>query len=587
MRPRRILAAVALPGALTLVGCQSMSDIDRKIERVIAARSTALGEDAAPPRTRVKEPVPVPDSVIADEDPETTNPDARELVFSPAPDLSVEKRLERLRAFSAVADDAERVDLGDALRIAQDHAREYRTAEEEYLLAAIRLLIERHRWSPRFFDDLAVDLDAVPTGDGSYETALSIINTLGVTQRLPYGGEVSARAVVRATEQLRGAATDEFVQSSAIILSANLPIFRDAGLAAREDLIQAERDVVYAAREFERFRREFLVSIAVDYFDLLLQQANILNQEARLASISQQQERIAARVEAGREAAFQLRNVEQNVLRSQDTLVDAQERYILSLDRFKIRLGLPVAAPVRIVPIELTLDEPDVTPDEAARRATTYRLDLQNRVDFVTDARRQIEVSRNQLLPDLDLSADVILGTDPADTTPGFEYELDEAQYRAGALLSLPLDREIERLNLRASMINYNRAIRDLSQFRDQIVVEARQAVREINRARFSVTLQERSVEINELRLEELKLKEDETDAQTRLDAENELLQARNDRDAALRDLRIAILDYLLETGQMRVETDGRLKPLQGMVVRQSRVIPSVPAPVDPLPANP
>lgn len=587
MRPRRILAAVALPGALTLVGCQSMSDIDRKIERVIAARSTALGEDAAPPRTRVKEPVPVPDSVIADEDPETTNPDARELVFSPAPDLSVEKRLERLRAFSAVADDAERVDLGDALRIAQDHAREYRTAEEEYLLAAIRLLIERHRWSPRFFDDLAVDLDAVPTGDGSYETALSIINTLGVTQRLPYGGEVSARAVVQATEQLRGAATDEFVQSSAIILSANLPIFRDAGLAAREDLIQAERDVVYAAREFERFRREFLVSIAVDYFDLLLQQANILNQEARLASISQQQERIAARVEAGREAAFQLRNVEQNVLRSQDTLVDAQERYILSLDRFKIRLGLPVAAPVRIVPIELTLDEPDVTPDEAARRATTYRLDLQNRVDFVTDARRQIEVSRNQLLPDLDLSADVILGTDPADTTPGFEYELDEAQYRAGALLSLPLDREIERLNLRASMINYNRAIRDLSQFRDQIVVEARQAVREINRARFSVTLQERSVEINELRLEELKLKEDETDAQTRLDAENELLQARNDRDAALRDLRIAILDYLLETGQMRVETDGRLKPLQGMVVRQSRVIPSVPAPVDPLPANP
>lgn len=570
MRTRPIIAIAALLSALTLASCSSMSEIDRKIEQVIAARSASLGEDAAPPRTRVEDPERDPDSLLAEETPETTNPDARELVFTPAPDLSVAARLDRLTSYAASSDDAMRIDLVEALRIAQEKAREYRTQEEEYLLAAIRLLIERHRWSPRFFDDLEVNTTSLPIrGGGSYDTALNIINTLGVTQRLPYGGEVSARAVVLATEQLRGAASSEFQQSSSIILSGDLPIFRGAGLAAREDIIQAERDVVYAARDFERFRREFLVAIAVDYFDLILQQANIRNQEARLASIAQQQDRIAARVDAGREAAFQLRNVEQNVLRSQDTLVNAQERYILSLDRFKIRLGLPVSTPVRVVPLELTLEEPDVTPDQAALRATTYRLDLQNTVDRVTDSRRNIEVARNQLLPDLNLSGSVAFNTDTDDNTPGIRYDLEEVEYRAGALLSLPLDREIERLNLRAAVISFNRSIRNLSQFRDQIVVEARQSVREINRARFSVALQDRSVEINELRLEELKLKEDETDAQTRLDAENELLQARNDRDAALRDLRIAILNYLLATGQMRVQPNGALEPLQGMVVRQ------------------
>lgn len=37
---------------------------------------------------------------------------------------------------------------------------------------------------------------------------------------------------------------------------------------AREDLIQAERNLVYQARTFERSRRELLVAIAEDYFGL-------------------------------------------------------------------------------------------------------------------------------------------------------------------------------------------------------------------------------------------------------------------------------------------------------------------------------
>ena len=36
-------------------------------------------------------------------------------------------------------------------------------------------------------------------------------------------------------------------------------------------LIQAERDLVYSARNFEAFRREFLVAIARDYFALVAQ----------------------------------------------------------------------------------------------------------------------------------------------------------------------------------------------------------------------------------------------------------------------------------------------------------------------------
>ena len=57
----------------------------------------------------------------------------------------------------------------------------------------------------------------------------------------------------------------------------------------------------------------------------------------------------------------------------------------------------------------------------------------------------------------------------------------------------------------------------------------------------------------------------DEITTQEQLDALNELLEAENARDQALTDLRNAVLDYLLATGQMRINRDGTFEPLPGM----------------------
>ena len=48
------------------------------------------------------------------------------------------------------------ISLRDALRMAQRQGREYLSAEEEYILTAINLLIEQHRWGPRLFNDTTV-----------------------------------------------------------------------------------------------------------------------------------------------------------------------------------------------------------------------------------------------------------------------------------------------------------------------------------------------------------------------------------------------------------------------------------------------
>lgn len=570
--------AVALFAGLA-AGCVNMDSIDRSVDRLVKARSEALGGGAVAPQPRkltVYESGPTGSAreVVTEERPPSQNPDAGDLAYAEA-DTDPKAVLARLDSYSAMPDSVRALDLEGSFRTAQQTGREYRSAEEEYLLAAIRLLVEQHRWGPRLFDDIRANVDG--TGDnGTYQSALRVINELRATQRLPYGGEVEARLITQATQQLTGVAGEQYEQASQLVLGANVPLLRGAGTVAREDIIQAERDLVYAARGFEDFRRRHLVDIARDYFALVAQQSFIRNQEQRLDSVIRLQERTTALVQAGRESAFRARNVEQNVLTSRNSLISARENYLLALDRFKVRLGMAVDEAIRIEPVSLELPDPDIGVARAAELALLYRLDFQNARDQNDDARRRVDNARNDLLPDLNITAQTTLNTDKDRNRGRFDFDLKDTDYAAGVLLSLPLDRQIERLNLRGSMIQLQRQVRETDELRDTIILNARRAVREIDRARNALVLLSKAVEINQLRNEELDLRSDEVEPQEKLDAENELLQSRNDYQDALRDLRIAILEYLLQTGQLRVGPDGTFKALEGMVVRMVESDPAV-----------
>ncbi|MEM1423499.1 MAG: TolC family protein, partial [Planctomycetota bacterium] len=556
---------------LALAGCSSMEGIDRRITRVLDDRSGAIG--ATPPRVDRESVRPA--TVAGDlyeRDPTTNNPAASELTFTAADESR--DVLARLQSFGSVTGEPRPIGIVGALRTAQESAREFVFAEEEYILAVIRLLIERHLWSPRFFNDTTFQSDFTSI-DGRYTTALSVINELRATQRLPYGGDLEARFVTRAAQQLIDIAGDEYTQSAQLVLSADVPLLRDAGLIAQEELIQANREVIYAARTFERFRRALLVSIASDYFDLVAQLGVINNLKRQVFSFEELFRQREALVLEERIPQFESQNVRQRLLDAQASLESAREAYRLSLDRFKIRLGLPIGTNLVITPDALILPDPAISPEEAARLATVYRLDFQNDRDRVDDARRGVKNAQNQLLPDLDFFASATLNTD---TGPGEEessrpdFDLDDTDYRVGVTFGLPLDREIERLNLRTAQIGLFRDERDFDENRDQIILDARAAVREIERARNDLALRQLAVDINKRRLEELEIREDEIDTQDRIDAETDQLQLENALEDAKRSLRISILQYLLSTGQLRVNPDGTLNPLPGMDLRVEAV---------------
>jgi len=568
-------------------GCTDpLAGIDRKTERLLNERSAVLGS------TLVDQPVSrgypdLSDPALRAPRPDTLNPAAGELEVPPQREaLSDAQISSRLQAYAehalgtAVDPDGEApvaaatFSIDDVFRAAQRTGREFLSNQEDYILSAIRLLQERHLWGPRFFNTTSGELSG--EGDeGRFEHASRIINTLRATQRLPYGGDVEAQWIVQATDQLRDRATGSYTQSSRLVLSADIPLLRGAGSVAREDLIQAERDLVYQSRTFERSRRELLVSVAQDYFSLLEQASVIRNQIEQIRGLERLRASTAAKVEAGRLRPFQKDLAENQLLRAQASLANLRERYILALERLKIRLGLEIGTPIDLAEFNLDIPIPATSQADAANRALQYRLDLQNRRDRLDDSRRRIRNARNELLPDLDVNGSVGIPTPDEDATGGLDIDGEELDYLVGISLSLPLDREIERLALRSRIIEYEQSIRDYEQFRDNLVVEARSTVRNIDLARFQLRLAEEQVRINERRLEDLNIRDD-TDPQSIVDAEQELNEARNARDQARTDLRNAILNYLLSTGQLRVDESGGFLPLPGWADAAGQAAPPV-----------
>ena len=191
---------------LLLAGCKSpLARVDAATERLIRDRSASLGGGAVAPRIEGRSGTPTPGSRgMYQTDLPTTNPDASELIFTPAQaDRNVADRLARYASESlpmpgeSGAENVRTITLTEAFRLSQSRGREFRLAEEDYILSAISVLIERHLWGPRLFNDTRVALSGAGD-DGRFEHALDLINTLRITKRLPYGGSVEARWIVAA-----------------------------------------------------------------------------------------------------------------------------------------------------------------------------------------------------------------------------------------------------------------------------------------------------------------------------------------------------------------------------------------------------
>ncbi len=563
--------------AVIPIACQEQEFhvIDINAEERLRTTSESIGEPSSVPTISKSESQYQGQSFTPDypglNQPPTTNPKPENLKYEARPRavLDVDKVIaEVTKAYTPPAN-AEHLNLAKSVQYAIKNSLEYRVAEETYLLLALDLLIQQHIWSPRFFNRITPQYQGVSL-NGTQSTALQLVNDLDVSQKLPYGGKVSAEILAQASTQLSSAVQTGQASSLEVALSLDIPLLRGAGLVAQEDLIQAKRNLVYGARAFEEFRRRFYVSIFSDFHGLVVEQQVISNTRNQIKGLRSIVEREDALVMSGRQVAFQADLAKQRALFVIDRLSFLEETYKLAVDRFKLRIGYQTDAPVVIDTEMLDLDPPIINNERSIANAFEWRLDLQNTRDLVADARRQVDNARNSVLAGADIFATASLLKNP-DFFNGIQLDDSFGNYIVGVTIDIPLDRTIEEVNVRKAQVILEQNDRRYVFAKNTAAVEVRQAIRRIDRALYTLSLQDKNIDIARNRQASIDVAPDRATPRDRTEAVDALNLAENDKARALREVQIAILEFLRQTGQLRVSDDGEIIAPDGMEVRYRR----------------
>jgi hypothetical protein len=444
-----------------------------------------------------------------------------------------------------------RFDLFRALAYGVQNSRIYKDQMENVYETALDVTLERHLFSPRPFARTGARVSGGGE-DADYASALTVANGIGVRQQLPHGGEIVAQGLVDFVQAVNGNVTEG--ESAALALSASVPLLRGAGLINLEGLISSERALIYRIRQFEDFRRDFVIQIASQYFELLAQQQAIVNELQSLENNRDLTEKTQALFGAGRVRFTEVQRSLQTQLRSEANLVNAQDSYQNAVDRFKLALGMPIDTELEIIPRELEIVVPQYSDDQAIELAYQYRLDLKTAYDRIEDAQRGVSNAKNGLLPDLDLTADSRI-TNP-NGEPASHVNDRTWTYNAGVDLDLPIDRLPERNSYRRSLIRLQQAQRTYEALKDEVALDARQRLRSIRAAQISLEIARTSIDLAQRRLENANelLRLGSQDSRNVVDALTDLTRAQNDFERARTRLQVAILQFLRDTGTLRVD---------------------------------
>lgn len=491
--------------------------------------------------------------------------------------------------------------LLDALQVGAQNNFEYQSRKESIFATALDLDLERKEFRTIFAGAAQTLYDESRSGS---ETRRGFVHSgdLSVAQKFQNGMDVGAAIAVDLVNLLtqgrswsRGLAADA---------SVSIPLLRGSGRhIVTEPLILAERQVLYAIWQFERYKSEFAVRIADSYMAVLRQQDQVKNSRENYISAMTSARQSRRLGDAGRLTEVEVDQAVQRELNARAQWIQATERYKQQLDSFKITLGLPPDAQIELdrqdleklqvykdyfiqqEPIRQTYTkdgkfpaadvqiEPQPPTQKDARplelpEQVAIELAFENRMDLwvaegkVFDAQRDVVVRADRLRAELTLLGSANLGGGrslASAGSPDSRLRFDEGHYASLLTMNLPLERTAERNAYRKSYIALEEAVRNIQQLEDSIKLSIRSQLRDLLESREQVKIQALAVAVAEKRQKSVKMFLDAGRAQIRdlLDAQDALLSAQNQLTAAVITYRIAELNIQRDMGVLQVNQTG------------------------------
>lgn len=468
------------------------------------------------------------------------------------------------------AQETYRLSLIDALQVAAHNSREYQLNKEQLFRQALALDLQRDMFASSF-NGLLSSMWSTSKDVGARTAGLSH-NAAGGWQHKFSTGVAFASSIGFDLVQLL---TANRVSARGIVADASIsvPLLRGAGQQiVTEELQQAERNVLYAMWEFERYRRTFAVQVASEYL-LVLERINRVTTASdnyqRLLESRQRAERLA---DAGRLPQIQVGQALQDELRARSSWVSAQQNSADSLDSFKLLLGLPTDAVIELereilgqnIEPDLLTDKQQLVavPPQLLPTALSSRRDLRIAQGRVQDSERALVIAEDNLRADVTL-----LGSGSAGSTRTLSsaasddghLDLDHGQYSALLSIDLPLERTAERNALRNSWLDWSQSQRDLAELEDIVKFQVLSAWRGWREALELIKIQTQALEVAQRRVASTNLFLQAGRIQMRdlLEAQDALVLARNALVAAQVQYRIRAMELQRDLGILNIDPAG------------------------------
>ncbi len=462
---------------------------------------------------------------------------------------------------------SEPMTLAQAVAIATKYNRDYQFQKENLYLQALTLTGERYKYALHWFGTI----DAEYTKNNVSGNAITespeqrTINAEGGVKNTfltPDGILLNTSLVFDWARLLTG--DPRTTLSGVLSGTLDVPLLGNGGgKVAWENLTQAERDVLYEIRTFNRYRQTFVVDTITAYYGVLQQKDGVTNAKNNWNSSVEYRKQAEMEAKTGRTAPYEADQARQRELSAYDSYIITLQLYEQSLDSFKIMLSLPVNTPLELDQNELRALQnygttiPQYTVDNAIETALSCRLDLANSADAVDDAQRKVKLASEGLGPKLDVTGSANVNSQGNENIDNFQFH--RGAYGLGLSADLPFDRKNQRNAYRQALITLEQQQRAYSQQVDSVVQGVRQAYRQLMATAEQFVTQKKSLAIAEERVKNMPLLLKSGRAKTRdlLDAQDSLLLAQNNLTSALLGHTIAKLSFYRDVGILQVKPDG------------------------------
>ncbi len=318
---------------------------------------------------------------------------------------------------------------------------------------------------------------------------------LSVSQKFVTGGDYELSMDSNKNETSSSLASLNPVYSADLELTVTQPLLKDFGIDLnKREIYIAKNDQKISDYQFTEKVIDTLTEAENIYWDLVFSIEDLKVKETSLQRARDLEKQVKAHVDVGTLAELEILQAKSEVASRDEQLLNAQNLIEDNEDNLKSILNISFDSEEglnKIIPADSPVFEPGnkKSLEEALKIALTHRPDLLAKKKELDNRNIEAKYNENQMLPTLDLVGSLGLNGlsgDSSTTDGAYDTALFEAfptkfgLWGVGANLSYPLGNRAAKSQLAAKRLEVAQLLLDIKDLEKNIVVEVREAHRQI-----------------------------------------------------------------------------------------------------------